>query len=80
MTVGRTNRREFIARLGGLAAWPMVAHGQRTNECGGSGSLCRLPNDDLEGHARVAAGADDARQHVRACGLHAKLSEPKRLL
>jgi hypothetical protein len=28
MPVGQTNRREFIAALGGVAAWPMVARGQ----------------------------------------------------
>jgi hypothetical protein len=28
MPVGRRNRRAFIAALGGVAAWPMVARGQ----------------------------------------------------
>jgi putative tryptophan/tyrosine transport system substrate-binding protein len=29
MPVGRTNRREFIAALSGVAAWPLVARGQQ---------------------------------------------------
>jgi putative tryptophan/tyrosine transport system substrate-binding protein len=29
MLVGRTNRRAFIAALGGAAAWPLVALAQR---------------------------------------------------
>ena len=28
MLIGRTNRRDFIAALGGTAAWPLVARGQ----------------------------------------------------
>ena len=29
MPVGQTNRRTFIAALGGAAAWPLVAHAQK---------------------------------------------------
>jgi hypothetical protein len=31
MLVGRANRREFIAALGGTAAWPLVARAQRAH-------------------------------------------------
>lgn len=30
MLVGRTNRRAFIATLGGAAAWPVVARGEQS--------------------------------------------------
>ena len=32
MPIGRTNRRAFIAALGGAAAWPLVALGQQTTK------------------------------------------------
>src|SRR6516165_11743951 len=32
MPVGRTNRRTFIAALGGAAAWPIVTHAQQQTD------------------------------------------------
>jgi putative ABC transport system substrate-binding protein len=39
MPVGRTNRRAFIAGLGGAAAWPLVARGQQAAKVASVGYL-----------------------------------------
>jgi ABC-type uncharacterized transport system substrate-binding protein len=55
MLVGRTNRRTFIAALGGAAAWPLVGHAQRAERVRRIGVLQNLSADDPEGRARLAA-------------------------
>jgi putative tryptophan/tyrosine transport system substrate-binding protein len=46
-------RREFIVALGGAtAAWPLAAGAQQSGKIG---VLSGLPEDDREGHARIAA-------------------------
>jgi hypothetical protein len=45
-------RREFIAGLGGAAAWPLTAHGQRRERARRADELRRaLPGDFPSGHA-----------------------------
>jgi hypothetical protein len=58
MPVGRTNRREFIAALGGAAAWPVVALAQQPENGRGehsanktTGGECHVVLSNRELHA-----------------------------
>jgi putative tryptophan/tyrosine transport system substrate-binding protein len=48
-------RREFIAALGGAAAWPMVARAQQPERMRRIGVLMPVAADDAEGQRRIAA-------------------------
>jgi len=64
-------RREFIALLGGAAAWPFVARGQQPERMRRIGVLTGQIEDDPENQARLAAFRhtriqERARAHARA--------------
>jgi putative ABC transport system substrate-binding protein len=55
MQFNRLNRREFVTLLSGVAAWPLVAHGQQPERMRRIGVLMNRASDNPEGQDRLAA-------------------------
>jgi putative ABC transport system substrate-binding protein len=51
-------RREFIAGLGGAAAWPLVARAQQSDRMRRIGVLMGFPESDSQAQAYIAAFRD----------------------
>ena len=73
MQVGRTNRRTFIAALGGAAAWPLVARAQQPDRVRRIGVLMTTAADDPEGNARIAAFVQGMQQLGWIVGRNAQI-------
>ncbi len=58
----RTTRRAVIGALGTVAAWPLLAHGQASDQTRRLGVLLNLAPDDPETRARLAAFLDALQQ------------------
>jgi putative tryptophan/tyrosine transport system substrate-binding protein len=56
-------RREFIAGLGGAAAWPLTARAQHGERVRRVCVLMGIPNDDSEGRAEIAALRQGLAEH-----------------
>ena len=48
-------RREVVAGLGSIAAWPLAARAQRSERMRRVGVLMHIPESDAEGQSRIAA-------------------------
>jgi putative ABC transport system substrate-binding protein len=66
-------RRDFIALLGGAAAWPLAAHAQQRGSMRRVGVLTPFPADDAEGQARLTAFAQALQQAGWTLGQNLRL-------
>jgi putative ABC transport system substrate-binding protein len=66
-------RREFIARLGGAAAWPVVARAQQAERMRRIGVLMNFAADDAEGQSRLAAFLQGLQEFGWAAGRNVQI-------
>src|SRR6516162_5989610 len=73
MPSGRTNRREFIAGLGGAAAWPVVARAQQGERIRRVGVLMNTTPDEPDAQARVTVLAQGLQEAGWAVGRNLRI-------
>jgi putative tryptophan/tyrosine transport system substrate-binding protein len=69
----KMKRREFIAALGGAAAWPLAARAQQAERVRRIGVLMNTSADDPEGQARIAAFHQGLQEWGWALGRNARI-------
>src|SRR5215813_10145865 len=62
MQSGQIRRRQFIAVVGGAAAWPLAARAQQPSQTRRIGMLTGFASDDPGGQARLTAFAQGLQQ------------------
>src|SRR5216683_6416580 len=68
-------RREFIALVGGAAAWPVEARAQQRDRVRRIGILMPFPPTNAEMQARVRAFREELRKRGWASGVNAQFDE-----
>jgi putative tryptophan/tyrosine transport system substrate-binding protein len=66
-------RREFIAALGGAAAWPLVARGQQSLGMRRVGVLMGFPESDAQAQTYIAAFRDELQKFGWAEGRNIRI-------
>jgi putative ABC transport system substrate-binding protein len=75
MLVGRTNRRAFIAALGGAAAWPVLGRAQQSQPIRRIGILMPFPPGNATARERVRAFREELRKLGWASSVNVQFDE-----
>jgi putative ABC transport system substrate-binding protein len=75
MSVQQINRREFIAALGGAAAWPVAAPAQQSQAIQRIGILMPFPPGNATAQERVRAFRGELRKRGWASGVNVQFDE-----
>ena len=73
MTILGVTRREFVAALGGAAAWPLVARAQQPERMRRIGVLMWQSADDPDAPGRVSAFVQGLQEHGWIIGMNVQI-------